>query len=55
VPWALRYSTSDMAKDVLELCDHVGWTEKRQLNVIGVSMGGNDIRLSPENAEYQIC
>jgi pimeloyl-ACP methyl ester carboxylesterase len=32
-----RYSTSEMAKDTLELVDHVGWTS---LHVIGVSMGG---------------
>ncbi|KAH7135552.1 Alpha/Beta hydrolase protein [Dendryphion nanum] len=35
-----RYSTSEMAKDVLEVLDQVGWTGKRQLNVIGISMGG---------------
>src|ERR1041384_5459871 len=35
-----RYSTSEMARDVLEVADHIGWTEKRQLNVAGVSMGG---------------
>lgn len=35
-----RYSTSEMAKDTLELIDHVGWTSERQLHVIGVSMGG---------------
>jgi pimeloyl-ACP methyl ester carboxylesterase len=36
----LRYSTSEMAKDLLELLDHLGWTEERQLHVVGVSMGG---------------
>lgn len=35
-----RYSTSEMARDTIELVDHVGWTEKRQLHVIGSSMGG---------------
>ena len=35
-----RYSTSEMAKDTLELIDHIGWTADRQLHVIGVSMGG---------------
>ncbi len=35
-----RYSTSDMAKDTVELLDHVGWTGERQVHVIGVSMGG---------------
>ena len=36
----IRYTTSEMAKDTLELLEHVGWTGKRQLHVIGVSMGG---------------
>ena len=36
----LRYSTSEMAKDVLEVLDHLGWTAERQLHVIGISMGG---------------
>ncbi len=36
----LRYSTSEMAKDALELLEHVGWTEDRSLHVIGISMGG---------------
>jgi pimeloyl-ACP methyl ester carboxylesterase len=35
-----RYTTSEMAKDVLELADHVGWTSDRELHVIGISMGG---------------
>lgn len=37
---AMRYSTSEMAKDVLEVLDHVGWTKPRSVNVIGISMGG---------------
>jgi pimeloyl-ACP methyl ester carboxylesterase len=36
----MRYSTSEMAKDVIELLDHLGWTGERQLHVSGVSMGG---------------
>ncbi|KAF2637164.1 alpha/beta hydrolase-like protein [Massarina eburnea CBS 473.64] len=35
-----RYTTSDMARDAVELCDHVGWTGRRELHVIGISMGG---------------
>lgn len=35
-----RYSTTEMAKDTLELLDYLGWMARRQLNVIGVSMGG---------------
>ena len=35
-----RYSTSEMAKDTLELVDYVGWDENRQLHVIGSSLGG---------------
>jgi len=34
------YKTSDMAKDVVELLEYVGWTENRSINVIGISMGG---------------
>ena len=36
----VRYSTSEMAKDTLDLVDHIGWTSHRQLHVIGVSLGG---------------
>lgn len=36
----LRYSTSEMARDVLEVVDHLGWTSNRELHVVGVSMGG---------------
>jgi len=36
----IRYSTSEMAKDIIEVLDHIGWTEERQLHVVGVSMGG---------------
>ncbi|KAL8656973.1 MAG: hypothetical protein Q9226_002389 [Calogaya cf. arnoldii] len=35
-----RYSTTEMAKDTIELIDSIGWTSLRQLHVIGVSMGG---------------
>lgn len=35
-----RYSTTEMAKDTLELTDFLGWTSLRQLHIIGVSMGG---------------
>lgn len=36
----MRYTTTEMAKDTLELIDHVGWNSQRQLHVIGVSLGG---------------
>ena len=36
----LRYSTSEMAKDAIELVDFLGWTSQRQLHVISISMGG---------------
>jgi surfactin synthase thioesterase subunit len=36
----MRYSTSEMAKDVLEILEHIGWTSERQLHILGVSMGG---------------
>jgi predicted alpha/beta-fold hydrolase len=35
-----RYSTSEMARDIVEVIDHIGWTGKRELHVIGISMGG---------------
>lgn len=35
-----RYSTSEMAKDVLDLLNYLEWTLPRSLHVIGVSMGG---------------
>ena len=35
-----RYSTSEMAKDAFDLLNYLGWTSKRQLHIIGVSMGG---------------
>ena len=36
----LRYTTSEMAKDTIELLDHVGWTDERSIHVVGISMGG---------------
>lgn len=36
----VKYSTSEMAKDVIDILDHIGWTKARQLHVVGVSMGG---------------
>ncbi|KAH6657896.1 Alpha/Beta hydrolase protein [Truncatella angustata] len=36
----VRYSTSEMAQDIVEVLDHVGWTSKREVNVCGLSMGG---------------
>ncbi|KAI0473546.1 Alpha/Beta hydrolase protein [Xylariaceae sp. FL0804] len=35
-----RYSTSEMAADVIEVLAHVGWTDPRQVNLCGISMGG---------------
>jgi pimeloyl-ACP methyl ester carboxylesterase len=35
-----RYSTSEMARDTVELLDAVGWKGERELHVVGVSMGG---------------
>lgn len=35
-----RYSTSEMAKDIVDLVDHLGWTSQRELHVVGISMGG---------------
>jgi pimeloyl-ACP methyl ester carboxylesterase len=36
----MRYSTSEMARDLLEVLDHVGWTAPRSVHVCGISMGG---------------
>ncbi|KAI0829565.1 alpha/beta-hydrolase [Hypoxylon sp. FL0890] len=36
----MRYSTSEMARDILEVADHLGWTSPRQLDICGISMGG---------------
>ncbi|KAG5926215.1 hypothetical protein E4U53_003117 [Claviceps sorghi] len=35
-----RYTTSDMARDAVELLDHLGWTSPRQVNLVGISLGG---------------
>ena len=35
-----KYSTSEMAKDVIELLDQLGWKAERELHVVGISMGG---------------
>lgn len=35
-----RYSTSEMARDIIEVLDHIGWTAPRQVNVAGISLGG---------------
>lgn len=34
------YSTEEMARDTIEVLDHIGWTAQRSLSVVGVSMGG---------------
>jgi pimeloyl-ACP methyl ester carboxylesterase len=36
----LRYSTSEMAHDTIDLLNALSWTQPRQLHIIGVSMGG---------------
>ena len=52
-----RYSTSEMAKDIVELVDHLGWTGKRELHVIGISMGGMIAQemVSPSNLQHPSC
>ena len=37
----LRYTTSEMARDVLEVLDHVGWSEDRSVHVCGSSSKHN--------------
>jgi len=34
------YSTSGMSEDVITLLDFLGWTEKRSLHLVGLSLGG---------------
>jgi hypothetical protein len=29
-----------MAEDVICLLDHVGWTQEREVHVVGISLGG---------------
>ena len=36
----MRYSTSNMARDVLEVLDEVEWAQERSVHIVGVSMGG---------------
>lgn len=48
----MRYSTSEMALDTFEVLDHLGWTEERQLHVIGISMGG---MIAQELVRQRIC
>lgn len=38
-PWGL-YSTSEMARDLIDLLDFLGWSCAKSLHVVGVSMGG---------------
>jgi pimeloyl-ACP methyl ester carboxylesterase len=52
-----RYTTSEMARDVLDVVDHLGWTGARELHVIGVSMGGMIAQelVSPDNCSFKIA
>lgn len=34
------YSTSAMAEDAITLVDYIGWTDERQLHIVGISLGG---------------
>ncbi|KAF9487814.1 alpha/beta-hydrolase [Pleurotus eryngii] len=34
------YTTAGMAEDAIVLLDYIGWTEKRGVHVVGVSLGG---------------
>lgn len=36
----MRYSTSEMARDTIDVLDHVGWTAPRSVHLLGISMGG---------------
>ncbi|KAH7018379.1 Alpha/Beta hydrolase protein [Microdochium trichocladiopsis] len=46
-PWRRWYSTSEMARDAVEVLNHLGWgtsggsdSSKREVHVMGISMGG---------------
>ncbi|KAF8458323.1 Alpha/Beta hydrolase protein [Terfezia claveryi] len=40
-PLLPRYTTTEMARDLLEVLSHVGWTgEERRIHLVGASMGG---------------
>ena len=43
-----------MAEDVIVLLDFVGWTEKRSLHVVGLSMGGM-IAQGASEAQISLC
>ncbi|KDQ60610.1 hypothetical protein JAAARDRAFT_31569 [Jaapia argillacea MUCL 33604] len=34
------YTTSGMAQDVVVLLDFIGWTDKRAIHIVGISLGG---------------
>ncbi len=33
-------STAGMAEDAIVLLDYIGWTEKRGVHIVGISLGG---------------
>lgn len=35
-----RYSTSEMALDIIDVLDQVGWTSSRSIHLVGISLGG---------------
>ena len=37
---AIRYTTSGMAQDVIQVLDAVGWTNDKSVHCVGISMGG---------------
>ena len=37
----VKYSTSEMAQDLLDLLAHVGWDkDEKRIHLVGVSLGG---------------
>ncbi len=35
-----RYTTAEMARDVVDLLDTIGWKGTRELHIVGNSLGG---------------
>ncbi|TGJ81721.1 hypothetical protein E0Z10_g7056 [Xylaria hypoxylon] len=50
----MRYSTSAMAADLLEVLDHLSWTDERQLHICGISTAIENTTSFSENMVNRI-